>query len=97
MTPQQAKELLPIIAAFSEGKEIQCEGMSCGKWVTPLEPNFSPELKWRIKPEPREFWVNEYASGVVRWYDTPNEADQNRRGAGDFLRTIHFREVISPQ
>lgn len=62
MTPQRAKELLPIIAAFAEGKTIQ--------WLDDSEKprlwrdfhasniSFEPELvTFRIKPKPREFWI----------------------------------------
>lgn len=51
MTPEQVKELLPMLTAFSEGKEIEC----CidGVWFTWDGPHFNfSEL--RIKPQPKK-------------------------------------------
>jgi len=52
MTPEYAKELLPIIKAFSEGKEIQYYDSSVHDWVIIQSPYFSGSTKWRIKPSP---------------------------------------------
>ena len=54
MTREEAKELLPIIQAFAEGKTIQfLDGGKC-KWLDVYETDFheSP-VKYRIKPEPK--------------------------------------------
>ena len=56
MTREKAKELLPIIQAWTEGKEIQFKSRS-GKW-TDVEENeglsFVYSLSdYRIKPEPK--------------------------------------------
>lgn len=60
MNRQQAKELLPIIQAFAEGKTIQfrCSGedeTSCWEDIGPDEAvGFSDDTsKYRIKPEPK--------------------------------------------
>ncbi len=65
MTQKQAKELLPIISAFAEGKTIQFKGNLDDTWID-CENNdlcfCSPAYtvdNWRIKPEPREFWIME--------------------------------------
>ena len=52
MTREQAKELLPIIQAFAEGKAVQF--LDGGKWADVYETDFheSP-VKYRIKPEPK--------------------------------------------
>ena len=52
MTREEAKELLPIIQAYAEGKTIQF--FDGGKWYDVYETDFyqSPE-KYRIKPEPK--------------------------------------------
>lgn len=51
MTREQAKELLPIIQAFAEGKTIQLK--KGDNWVDLHEPNFvgCNEMYYRIKPE----------------------------------------------
>ena len=50
MTPDIAKELLPIIQAYAEGKQIQL--FKGDKWVDMEYPIFSEEpCLYRIKPE----------------------------------------------
>lgn len=52
MTREEAKELLPIMQAFAEGKTIQL--FDGGKWLDVYETDFheSP-VKYRIKSEPK--------------------------------------------
>ena len=56
MTREQAKELLPIIQAFAEGKHIQWRN-HCKNWIDiderdGLNTEF-PLSIYRIKPEPK--------------------------------------------
>ena len=54
MTREQAKQLLPIIQAYAEGKTI--EFLTDGTWVAMIytTPKFDCEpSKYRIKPEPK--------------------------------------------
>lgn len=52
MTREEAKELLPIVQAYAEGRTIQL--LDGGKWLDVYETDFheSP-VKYRIKPEPK--------------------------------------------
>lgn len=53
MDRQQAKELLPVIQAFAEGRPIEFKD-SYGKWVVGETLAFNWPLKnYRIKPEPK--------------------------------------------
>lgn len=53
MNREQAKELLPIIQAFTEGKPIEFKD-SYGNWVVGETLAFNWPLKnYRIKPEPK--------------------------------------------
>lgn len=56
MTREEVKELLPIIQAWTEGKEIQFKSRS-GKWTDVKENeglSFVYSLSdYRIKPEPK--------------------------------------------
>ena len=52
MTRKEAKELLPIIQAFAEGKTIEYRGLG-GEWKAAHTPTWSSHLFYRIKPEPR--------------------------------------------
>lgn len=50
MTREQAKELLPIIQAFAEGKTIQAAGERGWYDIDNINSN---SCKYRIKPEPK--------------------------------------------
>lgn len=53
MTREEAKRLLPIIKAFSEGKTIEVMNTS-GHWDEINIPNFDVDpKKYRIKPKPK--------------------------------------------
>ncbi len=54
MNRERARELLPIIQAFAEGKEIEA---LIGRHWNICTPTFDDEFEYRIKPEPREFWL----------------------------------------
>ena len=57
MTPERAKELLPIIEAYASGAEIQSR-RDDEEWRDESYPLFnSTSYEFRIKPAPREFWV----------------------------------------
>lgn len=57
MTPQKAKELLPIIQAFAEGKTIQFKFPGVLPWLEQDKENpdlqFGDFYEYRIKPEPK--------------------------------------------
>ena len=54
MTREEAKEMLPIMQAYAEGKTIQFRENINNMWETIIRPSFnkSPSA-YRIKPEPR--------------------------------------------
>ena len=53
MTREEAKQLLPIIQAFAEGKAIESRCMKGHKslWYDDEEPSFDNDLEYRIKPD----------------------------------------------
>lgn len=53
MNRQQAKELLPIMQAFAEGKVIQFRTNNISKWIETTTPNFDLLHEYHIKPEPK--------------------------------------------
>ncbi len=54
MNRQQAKDLLPIIQAFAEGKIIEFRNKSFKEWAEIENPSFDPTItNYRIKPEPK--------------------------------------------
>ena len=52
MKREEAKEILPIIQAFAEGKTIEYRGLG-GEWKAAHTPTWSSHLFYRIKPEPK--------------------------------------------
>ena len=51
MTREEAKELLPVIKAFADGKTIEIYGWK-NKWKEVNEPSFDIDVKYyRVKPE----------------------------------------------
>lgn len=54
ITREEIKELLPIMEAYSKGKEIQIWDESKSEWVDLDEDTFiAPPDKYRIKTEPK--------------------------------------------
>lgn len=86
MNRERAKELLPIIQAFAEGKEIQyrCnyDGF-VGEWVEPT--SFDNNGEYRIKP--REFWITIGRDGIFT-----NEIKEHAYLLSG--EVIHVREVL---
>lgn len=81
MNRQQAKELLPIIKAFAEGKIIQVRTNSISKWIETTTPTFDLLHEYRIKPEPKyrpfknreECWQEILKHHPIGWVkDIPN-------------------------
>lgn len=92
MNKDNAKDYLPLVQALAEGKQIQSQLDKHLKWRDTNSPDFSmaPD-QYRIKPEPREIWVNEYpfSDSVVHY----TEAMANDRRRADGV-TRRYREVI---
>ena len=54
MDRKEAKELLPIIKAFADGKTIEVYQKGFGEWWETAKPNFDGDPKnYRVKPEPK--------------------------------------------
>ena len=78
MTRKEAKELLPIIQAFAEGKEIQYRN-SFNEWIdikkneglsfikTPLDYRIKPESKYRPFKSQEECWQEMHKHPDFGW------------------------------
>ena len=55
MTREEAKQLLPIIQAFAEGKAIESRCIKGYKslWYYDEDPSFDNDLEYRLKKEPK--------------------------------------------
>lgn len=66
MNRNQAKELLPIIKAFSEGKDVEYFDEGSDKWRTCELPQFDYNVKYRISPEQK---YRPFASAEECWQE----------------------------
>ena len=57
MNKENASQFLPLVQALADGKQIQVSRKDKSHWMNSDEPTFSSEYLWRIKPEPREFFL----------------------------------------
>ena len=99
MNRTRAKELLPIIQAFAEGKEIQYKPVMCDKWNDCDEPEFNlsyANLNYRIKPEPEVFYVNKFKESSERHiHESKASALSYRNDRNQYeYRAKKFIEVI---
>lgn len=95
MNREQAKLLAPVIAAFGEGRDIQYS-MSGGIWITYTGNTHDPIItsfgyNWRIKPEPREWWVNIYPNDAMI-HENKESADISANLSR--IECIRVREII---
>ena len=88
-------EAIAILQAMKEGKKIQYRS-SDGLWADRelcLLPDFVA-FTYRIKPVPKEIWVNEYED-LLCWAIHSDELSARSDAAGDVIRrAVHYREVI---
>lgn len=91
-------EMIAVIAAHRDGKAIQfCSFDMGGEWRDADHPAWDfANYNYRIKPEPREWWVNTYVATspafTQRLYWSRKEADEN--AAPGRVECVHVREVI---
>lgn len=53
MTRERVKELLPIMEAYSKGKQIQYYDAALEQWFNTPYPSFIKDVKYRVVPEPK--------------------------------------------
>lgn len=53
MTREEAKEMLPIIQAYADGKQIQYFEVCTRRWEDTTAPSWIRGVPYRVKPEPK--------------------------------------------
>jgi len=53
MNRERAKQLLPIIQAFAEGKAIEVRHLTSSVWMAVSDPIWSNDHEYRVTPEPK--------------------------------------------
>ena len=109
MTREQAKELLPIIQAYAEGKDIEMLTVD-NEWIKATFPNFTLNPRfYRIKPEPKyrpfetkeECWnemLNHQPFGWLKEKENKKEMAHIGRiydTHGDVLITLSINEGVN--
>lgn len=92
MNKENAKDYLPLVQALADGKTIQLQMRDDWLDIEETKFNFAP-TEYRIKPEPREIWVNRTPHGrnsEVTW-DSEEEA---RRYCKHGATPVRYREVL---
>lgn len=92
------EEAIEVLQALREGKQVQFFLETSNSWVDSMHvvpsqnllPNFT-DCKYRVKPEPREFYINIYSNNNGLIYNTQKEAEDI---CGDTGKTIKVIEVI---
>lgn len=71
MNRKEAAELIPIIQAFAEGKEIEsrCIKGDTSLWYDDEDPSFDDEFEYRIKPEQK---YRPFADAEECWKEMQN-------------------------
>lgn len=69
MKQSEAKDFLPLIQAWAEGKTLQFKAYSSDRWIDVSGDDCvaftSDPSRFRIKPEPRTFYAVEYSDGSI--------------------------------
>jgi hypothetical protein len=94
MTPQQ---IIEVLQAWDSGKTIQRQVCAGGNWVSfckaqegSIAWDFSYYV-WRVKPQPREWWVNVYGTHYSCLMPSKVYADSTDNGR---IECIRVREVL---
>lgn len=87
MNKDNAKDYLPLVQALAEGKTIQMDAED--EWFDNPNPDFTlPVECYRVKPEPRVFYVNEYENGFGSLHDSKEKLEDFLNHNGFTVRKI---------
>lgn len=99
MNASNAKDYLPIVQALSEGRQLQERiyvDVDEYSWKDCQHPEFDryPAENYRIKPEPRELWVNELPNVGTVAFESEEQAIEHAKRYGIGHVTRRYREVL---
>ncbi len=90
MDRKRAKELLPIIQAFADGKEIEFRDEEMDYWEASTTPRWLNDVTYRVKPVPREFNLWVHSDGRTVFPEVPGVHIRKDLG----YQKIRVREVM---
>lgn len=96
MNKDNARDYLPLVQALAEGKVIQAAGSDGWEYWEDIEDvAFSrPAADYRIKPEPREIWVNRRPDGIDGPVNYTSEGLARQGDVSGVSAQICYREVL---
>lgn len=93
MTKEKAQKALPLVQALADGKTIQFNSDIEG-WNDCISPDLDGKWdveRYRIKPEPRALWINEY-KGSLRCHPTLEIAKE--KASPDCIGRFRVIEIL---
>lgn len=90
-------QMIAVLEGAKAGKPVEYRyaHAGIGPWLHILTENVTwnfRDFEYRLKPSPREFWVNFYNSGAYSVYTSRESADMGH--LGERVQCIHVREVM---
>ena len=91
MTKETAKQFIDVLQAFVDGRPVEVKTQF--GWEEIKNPNFgsSPE-NYRVKPEPREWFINIYENRACGLYHSKMAADNN--AVVGRVECVRVREIL---
>lgn len=93
MNKDNAKDYLPLVQALAEGKVVEIQGSDGWKVLSNYDFT-SPPKHYRIKPEPKEIWVNRYSDGSESIHYATEDTARIFAGPNKGVIQVRYREVI---
>ena len=95
MNREDTKKAIEVMQAYVDGAEIAVRYFGFCNDAPDAEPLFNWDAaEYRIKPKPREFWINLYRNDGHSFMVHTSEEEAKRRADTDLKKTIKVREVI---
>ena len=99
MTKENAAQCLPLVQALAEGKVIEYNTGTneYPEWIDLESTSFDDKPEYyRIKPEPREWWIVEFLVSGSSVFRSKEDAEQYLKNTVSTTRATihHVREVI---
>jgi len=88
------REIIEVVQAHIDGKDIQFKTTGNTEWRSPDNNGLFWQFydcDYRVKPEPRKFWINKYFSNQDTVYDNEYSAKNSVILGGE---TIELVEVM---
>ena len=91
-TERKPRKWAAEIHAWADGEVIQWRENDSDKWSDDDSPAWDLKLQFRIKPEPREWWIFSNGSGYL--WSTRAHAEQHAASMGAGGEVIRVREIL---